>query len=449
MTLDQEATTMKTLIVMRHGKAMPCAPSQQDMDRSLTKAGTMALKARLPHMLRLLEIQGRRTQIWASPAKRACQTAELLERALKDRGVILDGKTKKLDCLWEQDVDEFLASLSTGNAEVVFAVGHIPFAEEVVEELAGSSPTFSTGALACLEVRNHVVDEQSAAPAQDNARLLWFVQGPPAAHWETMVQLQKTISKTAETIEERRKAFFENPSDIETIHRFRTNSRTLRSLLAFIKPWQNSAQNAETQSILRDIVRHTSRLRELDVFEKQVRENSGSSPELLSFCKAEAATERSTVLQVLKSKHITKAFERSMESAKNIAWKKRILRHGLPESVVRARFDALIESVSADLAHIRLSDAEQTHDVRKRAKRARYVSEFNVGVLGTDAVEIAKDMTAHQDILGDVCDARANIRLINEFLERDLPEAIVWELTLMRAQNETFLYGTLRDNEKG
>jgi CHAD domain-containing protein len=264
-----------------------------------------------------------------------------------------------------------------------------------------------------------------------------------------MVQLQKTISKTAETIEERRKAFFENPSDIETIHRFRTNSRTLRSLLAFIKPWQNSAQNAETQSILRDIVRHTSRLRELDVFEKQARANSGSSPELLSFCKAEAAAERSTVLQVLKSKHITKAFERSMESAKNIAWKKRILRHGLPESVVRARFDTLIESVSADLAHIRLSDAEQTHDVRKRAKRARYVSEFNVGVLGTDAVEIAKDMTAHQDILGDVCDARANIRLINEFLERDLPEAIVWELTLMRAQNETFLYGTLRDNEKG
>ena len=101
MTLDQEATTMKTLIVMRHGKAMPCAPSQQDMDRSLTKAGTMALKARLPHMLRLLEIQGRRTQIWASPAKRACQTAELLERALKDRGDILVGKTKKLDRLWE------------------------------------------------------------------------------------------------------------------------------------------------------------------------------------------------------------------------------------------------------------------------------------------------------------------------------------------------------------
>ena len=54
---------------------------------------------------------------------------------------------------------------------------------------------------------------------------------------------------------------------------------------------------------------------------------------------------------------------------------------------------------------------------------------------------------AHQDNLGDVCDARANIRLINEFLERDLPETVVWELTLLRAQNETFLYSTLKAAE--
>ena len=440
---------MKTLIVMRHGKAMPCAPSQQDMDRSLTKAGTMALKARLPHMLRLLEIQGRRTQIWASPAKRAQQTAELLKEALGDKGLLLDEKTETFDCLWEQDVDEFLASLYSTDAEVVFAVGHIPFAEELVEELTDSSPTFSTGALGCIEVHLDVVTAPDTSSIQDRARLQWFVQGPVTAHWKTMIQLQKTVTEIAEAIEGRREAFFADPDDIETIHRFRTNSRTLRSLLAFIKPWQNSKQNSEAQTILRDIVRHTSRLRELDVFEKQARSNPDSSPELLSLCKAEAAAERSEVLQILKSKRVTKSFEQTMESVKDIMWKKRLFKHGLPESTVRARFDALIESVSADLAVLKLSDAELTHDVRKRAKRARYVSEFNVDILGTDAVEIAKDMTAHQDILGDVCDARANIRLINEFLERELPETVVWELTLMRAQNETFLYSTLKNSEKG
>ena len=68
-------------------------------------------------------------------------------------------------------------------------------------------------------------------------------------------------------------------------------------------------------------------------------------------------------------------------------------------------------------------------------------------ILGEDAVEIAKGMMAHQDTLGDVCDARANIRLISEFLQRDLPEPVVWDLTLMRAKNETFLYSALKADE--
>lgn len=396
----------------------------------------MALEASLPSMLRLLQAKGRSAQIWSSPARRACQTAELLEKALKGRGVQLDGKIQECDCLWRQNVDEFLAELRASDADLVFAVGHIPFAEEIVEELVESTPTFSTGALACLEV-----------PDEDDARLLWFVQGPVAAHWATLIQLQEAITHTAEAIEDRREAFFADPDDIETIHRFRTNSRTLRSLLAFIKPWQNREENAEAQIILRDIVRHTSRLRELDVFEKQARLNPESSSELLAFCQAEAASERAKVRQVLGSKQVMKSFERAMELSKRIAWRRRIAKHGLLSEAVQARFDALIASVTADLAVLKLSDAELTHDVRKRAKRGRYVSELCHDILGPDAVEIAKGMMAHQDHLDEVCDARANIRLINEFLERKLPETLVWELTLLRAQNETFLYSTLKASE--
>lgn len=433
----KEATLVKTLVVMRHGKAEPSAPSLQDQDRSLTKAGRLALEGHLPFMLRLLKARDCHAQIWTSPAKRARQTAEILEKALEDKGVQLDGKTRPLGSLWRQNVDEFLDDLYASDTKLVFAVGHIPFVEEVVEGLTESTPAFSTGALACLEMH----------PAKGDAKLLWFVQGPTAANWTTLIQLQDTITKTAEAIEERREAFFATPDDIETIHRFRTNSRTLRSLLAFIKPWQNREGNAEAQVILRDIVRHTSRLRELDVFEKQARQNPDSSPELLAFCKDEAAAERAKVRQILGSKQVTKSFERAMELAKHIAWRKRVVRHGLAADVIRARFDALIASVSADLAVVKLSDAELTHDVRKRAKRARYVSELCQDTLGADAVDIAKDMMAHQDSLGDVCDARANIRLINEFLERDLPEALVWELSILRAQNETFLYSTLKASE--
>ena len=303
---------MKTLIVMRHGEAMPPEQGQHDADRSLTEAGIMALEARLPHMIRLLETEGSNVQIWTSPAKRAHQTAKLLERALKDSHVPLEKKIESHECLWEQDIEGLLDDLRASDDKFVFAVGHVPFAEDIVEVLAGSTPPFSTGGLACLEVHLADADEGDARSKRDSARLQWFVQGPVASRWETLVHLQETIARTAEIIEERREAFFADPKDIETIHRFRTNIRTLRSLLAFIAPWQDAKENAKIQEILKDIVGHTSRLRELDVFEKQARSNPDSSPELLAFCKKEASEERAKLLKILASKQVTRSFETAM-----------------------------------------------------------------------------------------------------------------------------------------
>lgn len=263
---------------------------------------------------------------------------------------------------------------------------------------------------------------------------------------KSLVCLQESITKIAEEIEERREAFFATPEDTHTIHRFRTNTRSLRSHVAFIRPWQNAKQNTETQAILKELVGYTSRLRELDVFEKQARCNPDSSAELLAFCNAEASGERDKVLEALSSKRATKLFKKAMKSSKDIAWKKRYTKHDLPNSVIRARFDAMVESVGTDLANFDLFDEEQTHTIRKRAKRARYVAQANSELLGTDAVDIAKGMEAHQDGLGDICDARVNIRLIDEFLQHNLPKVVICELNLLRAQNEIFLYETLRSS---
>ena len=253
----------------------------------------------------------------------------------------------------------------------------------------------------------------------------------------------------AEEIEDRREAFFADPGDIETIHRFRTRIRALRSLVTFIKPWQNATQNAETQAILKEIVGYTSLLRELDVLEKHVRAKEDFSPKFVDFCKKEASEERAKVLETLASKHVSKSFERAMASAKNVTWKKRLVRQGLPQGAVRARFDPMVETIGSELAHVDLRDAEQTHDVRKRAKRTRYVAEYCSGILGPDVVDIAAAMTAHQDTLGDVCDARANIRLVDEFLQRDLPKAVIRDLTTMRKQNEVFLRNVLETESRG
>ena len=251
--------------------------------------------------------------------------------------------------------------------------------------------------------------------------------------------LQAALTQTAEAIEERRAAFFSDPDDVETIHRFRTNTRALRSLVSFIKPWQNRKQNAEAKEMLKEIVGHTSRLRELDVFEDQVRSNPNSSDELIALCKKEASAERREVLSALTFRHLTESFSRAMFLCKRVAWKNRYMEHGLPKSVIQARFDAMAESVKNELANLDLSDAERTHDVRKRAKRVRYVAERAKNVLGKDAVDVAKSMNAHQDDLGAICDARANIRLIDELLQQDVPDPVARELGLMREQNESLL----------
>jgi len=67
------------------------------------------------------------------------------------------------------------------------------------------------------------------------------------------------------------------------------------------------------------------------------------------------------------------------------------------------------------------------------------VAELCADVLGADAVDVARGMNAHQDGLGDICDARANIRLIDGFLGRDLSEHVRRELVHLQARNEAYL----------
>ncbi len=433
----------KTLIVMRHGKAMRAEAGQQDADRALSEAGVMALEAQLPRMLRLYKTTSDTVALWASPTKRTNETARLLHRVLTERNVVLAQDIEQHESLWRQNLADFLAELYDSCEETIFAVGHVPFLERVVKKLAGASPSFATGGLGCLEVDFPDMDERDRSIMCGKARLLWFVQGPRSRYWNTLVRLQAALMQTAEAIEERRGAFIANPEDVETIHRFRTNTRALRSLVSFIKPWQNKEQNTEIKEILKEIVGYTSRLRELDVFEDQVRSDPDSSNELIELCKKEASVERSEVLKALTSPRLTESFTRAMLLCKSVVWKRRYIKHGLPKSEIQARFDAMVESVKDDLVSLDLFDAELTHDVRKRTKRVRYVAERAASVLGTDAVDVARNMNAHQDDLGAICDARANIRLIDEFLQQDLPDSVVRELDRLFGQNETLLNNLL------
>ena len=229
------------------------------------------------------------------------------------------------------------------------------------------------------------------------------------------------------------------------MHKFRVSIRTLRSSIAFVKPWQDAKQNQSVQADLKEIVAETSRLRELDVLTEPATEMESSSTDLVEFCALRAEEERERVYEALKSKRISKRLDNVASQLHSFRWRKDLVLSGLESSEVRKRFDKLAASLESDLASLNLADVEKTHDVRKSAKRVRYDAEKFTSLIGSDAVDIAKNMTAHQDNLGAICDARVNVDIINGFSADELPEAVAWDLALLRAKNETFLYSTLKN----
>ena len=266
----RELAMTRMLVLVRHGKAQARTEERADETRTLTPAGRRALDARLPAMLSLLQVDGAETaQVWTSPAERTVQTADALVDALDEAGVRLEGEVRIENCLWEQDIDAFRQRLRACDADVVFAVGHNPFVEEVCQRVSGSAISFATGAMAALRL----ADEEQGVPA----RLLWFAQGPESRLWKTLCFMDRRFAEGADELERRTQEFLADPDEPETCHKLRVSIRTLRSLLAFAEPFMKASFSKRLQRDLRSVVRTLSRLRELDVFAGELRGLDGGA----------------------------------------------------------------------------------------------------------------------------------------------------------------------------
>lgn len=149
-----------TVVLIRHGEAKPKEFGQTDFARELTDEGAAALREAFPRSLSLVDVT-RASELWMSTAARARATAEIANKTLG----IETYREKKY--MYAQDQDAFLDDLAQSNADVVVAVGHIPFMEDVCARLCGQYLGFSTGAAAAIRVNDY-----------GRGRLLWFVQGP-------------------------------------------------------------------------------------------------------------------------------------------------------------------------------------------------------------------------------------------------------------------------------
>ena len=153
---------IKTLVLVRHGKAQPISAAPSDFDRELLPKGERALRKAYPRTFTLLEGEPD-IHIWSSPAARALGTAEVIGEVL---GIDPDEFTL-IDEVYEQDFDATLSAIMGAEAETVVLVGHIPLVEDLAARLGADLP-FDTGAAACF----------SMPAASGIPRLKWFVQGP-------------------------------------------------------------------------------------------------------------------------------------------------------------------------------------------------------------------------------------------------------------------------------
>lgn len=151
----------RTLVLVRHGDALGREPGQTDAQRSLSDAGMRSLAEAFPRTFGLLESTSS-SELWVSPALRARQTAKIANETL---GI----ETRyELNCLYEQDHDEFLDAYVGMGTDLVVAVGHIPFMEGMAARLCGTNLFFAPGAVCAIDMGD----------AGMRGRLLWFVQGP-------------------------------------------------------------------------------------------------------------------------------------------------------------------------------------------------------------------------------------------------------------------------------
>lgn len=449
--------TARTVLLVRHAKAKSRDEGADDLQRPLTKAGRKALQATLAPVAKLAKElvhdaaddapEGAcAAAVWTSEAVRACETAEQAARQL------LKGAEPEVHaCLTEQDLQRFVADLDASDSPLVIAVGHNPFMEHALTELTGCQLALSVGSVAAVQLpaaeqgwSRQLRSSTGIAVAPENrARLLWLVEGVPARPFKVALSVEETVAKAAKTVEGRLQGFLDDPDDVETLHKLRVSIRTLRSLLGFLEPFLEKKQAKGLQRELRGIVLQTSDLREYDVLLEQVETLDTDAGELYGAICGRRGQERDAVLEALSGKETARALATVRKGAERLKWKERIERTGLAPERLTERFDELADDVTARLATIDYSDEEAVHSLRKDAKRVRYVAENFGALMSPSVAERAHEMTAVQDRLGALCDARVNVQLICGFPAAGLSPEAHRGLGSLLEQNMSFLDSAL------
>lgn len=392
------------LVLVRHGSP-DYTRDLPDLERPLTQAGKRALQDALPRKLSLFVPSGK-VQVWSSPALRAQQTAQVVARCVK----VDPSRIVSCDALYTQDRDSFFEQVGRERGTIV-AVGHVPFMEEVFRELSGGSLGFGKGSAACFVFRTEDLS---------SAELCWYVQGPDATRWESLIEIERQLGLAAKRIEKTWEELDGRPRDPESLHAYRVAIRRARALVAFCKPLAKHRQTEQVDMALATLQHATSFLRELDTLDEHTEEIGGSDGilALSALVRQTRDNERTRLMAYLRRRNTQRIMREALHGLRSPRWRANVEELGLSADEVRERFDAIADDTWGMFAKIDLTDDDSTHDVRKRMKRVRYVAEALEEILDEDELAVGRQGKELQDAIGVMCDARVNLHIVKGLRKR-------------------------------
>lgn len=385
---------VRTLVLVRHGKARGAREGEEDAQRRLTHAGRRVLEVAYPSTLSLLA-EGSDATVWTSQAVRAQQTAAVVAGALGA------ADPEVHPSLAGGDPEAFLAELRECEGGCVVAVGHIPFMPKVVQGLVDTRLDFHPGAMACIGF---------ASADASQGQLLWFVDGPDREPWETLFSLEDALAKAGEEVGAAAAAAQADPSP-DKVHDLRVATRTARSLLRFASPWQRDHQARQVRQVYASVQEATSRLRDLDVLCDAV--VMRASAPLAAALAEERADEAAKVAKRLGKKSFRRDLAAAEQGMADVAWRESVRADGLTRDQLTRRFDRLEARLERAKAQAGESD-QALHEARKQAKALRYVAERLAALVGDERAAQAQGLKDLQEEAGATLDIRAMARLASQ-----------------------------------
>lgn len=394
------------LVLVRHAKTQRQDEGLSDRDRQLTMAGRRGIEARYPATLQLLA-STEDVKLWSSPAQRAIQTAEVVARVLGIGGIEIR------ESLYEDGVDALLPELADEEGTVI-VVGHNPFMEQLYERFAGVPQAIRPGAIASFVSEGPTGDIPGAC-----MRLEWFVQGPEASSWQTLVDLEHVLAEAGERIRQRAQELLDNPDDPESLHQYRISIRVARSLLSFLRPYCRRGRIKGLMRELKALQDPTSRIRELDML---LAELDPGTPEA-GMVRADCSEEREAFVERLAKRKVQRALESATEQLGNVSWSRAVCQDGLEARLLFERVNEMRSAYERAMAEVDYEDREAVHDVRKQAKALRYVTRECASILPDNAGSTNVRAKAVQDKLGELCDCWNDARLLVEICGAEAVDA--------------------------